>query len=98
MWYNKATFNSDFMTLYHFIKKRPHLIWYTKNYKGLTAEAIVEATLNYGDWDDVQKLIGILGLKKTARIFQKQAKQKRCNYHEKSKYYFSLYFKKHANA
>lgn len=86
------------MTLENFIKKRPSLIWYTKNYKGLTAEAIVEATLNYGDWHDVQTLINILGIKKTARIFQKQVKQKRCNYHEKSKHYFSLYFKKHAHA
>ena len=86
------------MTLENFIKKRPSLIWYTKNYKGLTAEAIVEATLNYGDWHDVQTLIGILGIKKTAGIFKKQAKQKRCNYHEKSKHYFSLYFKKHAHA
>lgn len=86
------------MKLGEFIKKRPHLIWYTKNYDGLSAESIVEATLNYGDWDDVQTLIKILGMKKTATIFCKQAKQKRCNYHEKSKHYFSLYFKKHAHA
>lgn len=86
------------MTLENFIKKRPSLIWYTKNYKGLTAEAIVEATLNYGDWDDVQALIKILGIKRTAKIFQKQANQKRCNYHEKSKHYFLLYFKKYAHA
>ena len=94
MWYNKATFNSDFMTLYHYIKKRPYLIWYTKNYKGLTAEAIVEATLNYGDWDDVQKLIGILGMKKTASIFKKESAHRRCNYRPEVKNYFQLYFKK----
>lgn len=86
------------MQLGAFIKKRPYLIWYTRNYEGLSPESIVEAVLNYGDWDDVQKLIGILGIKKTAIIFQKQIKQKRCNYHKKSKHYFSLYFKKHAYA
>ena len=86
------------MKLSEFIRKRPHLIWYSKNYEGLSAESIVEATLNYGDWDDVQTLIKILGIKKAAKIFYKQAKQRRCNYHEKSKHYFSLYFRKHAIA
>lgn len=84
------------MTIHDFIKKRKYLIWYTKNYRGLTAEAIVEATLNYGDWDDVQKLISILGIKKTAAIFKKQAKQKRCNYEPEIKNYFQLYLKKYA--
>ncbi len=86
------------MTIHTFIKKRPYLIWYTKNYKGLSPEAVVEATLNYGDWNDVQKLIGILGIQKTAAVFKKQTRQKRCNYHKKSKHYFSLYFKKHTHA
>ena len=84
------------MKLSEFIRKRPHLIWYTKNYDGLSAESIVEATLNCGNWDDVQTLIKILGVKKTARIFFKQAAQKRSNYHKKTERYFALYFKKHA--
>ncbi|MFH0923462.1 MAG: hypothetical protein V1825_01885 [Candidatus Falkowbacteria bacterium] len=82
--------------LIKFIKRRKHLIWYVKDYGALNAEAIVEATLNYGDWDDVQKLIKILGIKKMAKIFRKQAKQKRCNYAVKTKHYFGLYFKKYA--
>ena len=80
------------------IKKKPYLIWYTKNYDGLNDEAVVEAVLNYGDWDDVQELISILGIKKTARIFRKQARQKRCNYYPSTKHYFQLYFRKHAGA
>ncbi len=51
------------MTIHEFIKKRKHLIWYVRNYDKLNAEAIVEATLNYGDWNDVQRLIKILGIK-----------------------------------
>ncbi|MDP1689539.1 MAG: hypothetical protein Q8L47_05460 [bacterium] len=86
------------MKINEFIKKRPHLIWYTKNYDKLSSESIVEATLNYGNWDDVQTLIKILGMKKTADIFRRQVKQKRCNYHKKSKHYFSIYFKQHAHA
>lgn len=80
-----------------FIKRRKHLIWYVRDYDALNAEAIVEATLNYGDWDDVQKLIKILGIKKMAKIFRKQAKQKkRCNYYPEVKNYFKLYFQKYA--
>lgn len=79
-----------------FIKKRPYLIWWVKNYERLNDEAIVEATLNYGDWDDVQLLFKILGIKNVAKIFQKQLKQKRNNYYPKSKNYFNLYFKQHA--
>lgn len=79
-----------------FIKDRPYLIWYVKNLEKLSDESIVEHTLNYGDWDDVQKLIKIMGIKKIGAIFKKQVKQKRCNYHIKSKNFFSLYFKKYA--
>ncbi len=84
------------MTINDFIKKRPHLIWYTKNYKNLSPEAIVEAVLNYGDWDDVQKMIQILGIKRTAQIFFKQAGQKRSNLRPEIKNYFRLYFNEYA--
>ncbi|MCK5510861.1 hypothetical protein KAI65_04975 [Candidatus Parcubacteria bacterium] len=86
------------MTIHDFIKKRKHLIWYVKNYDRLDAESIVEATLNYGDWDDVQTLIKIIGIKKMAKIFRKQINLRwgRCNYSPEVKNYFTLYFKKYA--
>ena len=87
------------MTLATFIKKRPYLIWWTKNYDKLGAEPIVEATLNYGDWDDVQTLIKMLGMKKVAKIFRKKSKPSvmgRQNYTPEAKRYFKLYFKRHA--
>jgi len=86
------------MTPNEFIKQRPHLIWYTKNYEGLNAEAIVEATLNYGDWEDVQTLIKILSIKEVARIFRAQTspRRMRVNYHPKTAHFFKLYFKRHA--
>lgn len=86
------------MTINDFIKKRQHLIWYTKNFDNLSTDSIVEAVLNYGNWNDVQGMFKILGVKKTASIFKKQTERKRCNYHEKSKNYFALYFKQHAYA
>lgn len=85
------------MTIHEFIKERPHLIWYTKNYDGLSEESIVEATLNYGDFDDVKKLIEILGVKKVAEIFQEQTgpRRMRVNYSPKIQNYFRLYFNTH---
>lgn len=80
----------------NFIKKRPYLIWYVKNYDKLADESIVEHTLNYGDWEDVQKLLSILGVKKVAEIFRKQISGWRTNYDKKIKNYFSLYFNKYA--
>ena len=84
------------MTIKDFIKKRPYLVWYVKDLNNVSEEAIVEAVLNYGDFDDVQEMIGILKIKKVARIFQKQINKKRSNYNPKIKNYFKLYFKKYA--
>ena len=84
------------MTIHDFIKKRKYLIWYVKDYDKLDQAAILEATLNYGNWQDVQVLLKIIGVKKAAAIFRKQVKLKRCNYNILTKHYFTLYFKKYA--
>lgn len=84
------------MSLKDFIKKRAYLVWYVKEPENLSPESIVEAVLNYGDWDDVQKLIKIIGVKKTARIFRKQISGWRTNYYPQVQHYFKLYFDKYA--
>ena len=87
------------MTLLNFIKKRKYLVWWVKDYNKLDAAAIVEAALNYGDWDDVTALIKILGLKQVAKIFRaksKSSKLGRQNYSVKTKHFFTLYFNKYA--
>lgn len=85
------------MTLQNFIKKRRYLVWYVKNPENLSQEAVVEAVLNYGNWDDVKKLFSILGINKVAKIFRKQTtRRKRINYRPEIKHYFNLYFKKYA--
>ena len=86
----------NIMTINSFIKRKPYLIWYTKNYNKLSEEAIVEAVLNYGDFEDSKKLFSILGIKKVAKIFKKQTARERVNYDPKILNYFNLYFKKHA--
>ena len=84
------------MTLKTFIKKRAYLVWHVKDLADLSHEAIVEAILNYGDFDDFNQLMKLLGKRNVATIFKKQLKNKRGNYSPKIKNYFQLYFKKHA--
>lgn len=87
------------MTIHDFIKKRKHLIWYVKNYDALDEASIVEAVLNYGDWDDFQTLLKILGIKKVAKIFREKSKPMkfgRTNYRPEVTNYFNLYFNKYA--
>lgn len=84
------------MDIKDFIKKRPYLIWSTEKYDALSDDAIVEAVLNYGDFKDVQTLISILGIQKTAGIFNAQLKHKRVNYSPKISNYFKFYFQKYA--
>ena len=84
--------------IHQFIKKRPYLIWYVKNLDGLDEASIVEHVLNYGDWDDVQEMIKILGMKKTAEIFREKSipsKMGRQNYRPEIIRFFNLYFNKH---
>ena len=87
------------MTIHEFIKERKYLIWWVKDYDALNAESIVEATLNYGDWDDVQMLIKILGIQKVAEIFRAKSEPSavgRQNYRPEIKNYFHFYFRKYA--
>lgn len=83
--------------IHEFIKKRPYLIWHVRDLDSLSKEAIVEAVLNYGDFDDVKKMNSILGIERTAEIFRKQINQRRCNYRPEIKNYFNLYFQKYAS-
>jgi len=87
------------MTIHQFIKKRPHLVWYVKDLGKLDEASIVEHVLNYGDWDDVQTMIKILGMQKTADIFRRKSipsKVGRQNYRPEIIRYFNLYFNKHS--
>lgn len=86
------------MRLQTFIQKRPYLLWYVKDLSTISEEAIVEAVLNYGDMDDVNEIINILGMQKVAAIFHSQIQRKRHNYDPKIKHYFELFFKKYAPA
>jgi hypothetical protein len=84
------------MTREQFIKKRKYLFWYVKEPEKVSDESLVEAVLNLGDWDDVQKLFKLMGIKRVAEIFKKKANVPRSNYRPEVKNYFTLYFNKYA--
>ncbi len=86
------------MNIHEFIKQRPYLVWYVKDLGKLDEASIVEHVLNYGDWDDVQIMIKILGMQKAAKIFREKSipsKVGRQNYRPEIIRYFNLYFNKH---
>lgn len=84
------------MTIGDFVRKRKYLFWSTKNYDGLSNEAVVEGILNYGGMNDVRELISLLGIKEVAEIFHKQTNRPRINYRPEIVNYFRLYFQKYA--
>ena len=86
------------MIIGDFVKKRKYLFWSTKNYDGLSNEAVVEGVLNYGDMNDVRELIALLGIQEVAKIFRENTNRARINYDPKIVNYFSLFFQKYASA
>lgn len=83
-------------TLHRFIQSRPYLVWYVKDLQNLSEDSIVEHVLNYGNWEDVQELVHILGIRQAAEDFHKRADLKRTNYRPEIKNFFQLYFDRHA--
>ncbi len=84
------------MLVSNFIEKRPHLVWHVSDYKKLSEEAVVEAVLNYGTFDDVLELFDIMGIERVAEIFRRESSKERSNYRPEIKNYFNLYFQEHA--
>lgn len=82
--------------LQDFIAARKPLVWYVRDPRTLSEASVVETMLNYGNWRDVQKLIGILGIKRVAAIFREQVARPRKNYRSEVVHYFTLYFNKYA--
>ncbi|PIR46936.1 MAG: hypothetical protein COV07_01585 [Candidatus Vogelbacteria bacterium CG10_big_fil_rev_8_21_14_0_10_45_14] len=84
------------MTLGEFARKHKTLFWSTNAYDQLDERAVVEAVLNYGDWETVRELADIIGYKKMASVFSEDAHLPRSNYYPKIVSYFDRFFKKYA--
>ncbi|MGB3072718.1 MAG: hypothetical protein WBB68_00430 [Candidatus Moraniibacteriota bacterium] len=87
---------SDNAALNQFIQARPHLVWHMRDLEQLSASSIVEHTLNYGTWQDVQDLFALIGLDATAKVFFDQQEKPRSNYRPEIANYFRLYFSRYA--
>jgi len=80
------------------VKTKPYLFWDVENLESLSDEAIVEAILSRGDFDDFLKLIKLMGMERVAEIFYKQISRKRKNYSKKTENYFRLFFERYLDA
>lgn len=80
-----------------FIRKNSSLFWWIKPKEkmNISINALVEAVLNYGNEKSVKRLFDLVGIKTVADIFYRQISAKRSNYHQRTKHFFQIYFKRH---
>jgi hypothetical protein len=78
------------------IDQNKGLFWDQKNLDNMSTELIVERILNLGEFDSILKMIDIVGIDKTAKIFSKKISRDRHNFSPKTANYFKLFFKKYA--
>lgn len=83
---------SENTPLHKFIQARPYLVWHVRDLEGLSDSSIVEHTLNYGTWQDVQTLMALIGVDTVAKIFSDSQEKPRSNYRPEIAHYFKLYF------
>ena len=81
-----------------FIQDNSSLFWWIKPEEktDISINALVEAILNYGNEKSVKRLFDLIGIQAVADIFHKQISGERPNYHQRTKHFFQLYFKRHA--
>jgi hypothetical protein len=84
------------------IRENSNLFWYTPEdqKENISEEFLVETILNYGDLNAVKKLITLLGIKKTARVFFDSinlSDRRKGNYQELTINYFTLFFRRYAH-
>ena len=81
-----------------FIQENRSLFWWMKpeDKIDISIDALVETILNYGDEKSIKKLFDLIGIHQVADIFYKQISSKRPNYHNRTKHFFELYFRRHA--
>jgi len=81
-----------------FIRQNEVLFWGVKPEEkvNISLNILVETILNYGNEKSVKRLFDLVGVKTVAEIFFRQISGNRSNYHQRTKHFFRLYFKRHA--
>ena len=71
---------------------RPDLNWFSPDVSSLSDETALETILTYGQWDDVQKAVDLVGKKDLKNLYLKIRSKSRSNLPPKTKFYFDLFF------
>jgi hypothetical protein len=81
-----------------FIREHSNLFWYTPEdeKEEISNELLVETILNYGNLDDIRKLINIIGMEQLSTLFFSMQDRKKLNYYPEIHHFFSLLFKRYA--
>ena len=81
-----------------FIRQNEALFWGVKpdEKENISLNVLVETILNYGNEQNLRALFELVGVKAVAEIFFRQISGKRSNYHQRTKHFFRIYFKRHA--
>lgn len=81
-----------------FIRENSNLFWYTPQDKkeDIGPELLVETILNYGNLEQIQTLIRIMGIAEMSGIFFSATGRKKLNYYPEIYNYFTLFFTKYA--
>jgi len=81
-----------------FIHNHGSLFWSIPEVKKeeISEGVLVEYIFNYGTLDDCRELIGLMGIKHIAEIFQKVEGRQKMNYFPEVHNFFSLYFAQYA--
>jgi len=82
----------------NFIQENEALFWGVKpeDKVNISLNVLVETILNYGNEKSVKRLFNLIGVKTVAEIFFRQISGRRSNYHQRTKHFFEIYFKRHA--
>ncbi len=82
----------------NFIRENEALLWGVKpeDKVNISLNVLVETILNYGNEKSVKKLFDLIGVKTVAEMFLRQISGRRSNYHQRTKHFFEIYFKRHA--
>lgn len=84
-------------TLYEqIVQKKPFLFWSVGDKTQLGEQAVIEAVLKYGDFDDFLLLIQELGLSTVEQTFDQLLKSRRFNMHPRTINFWKMYFERHA--
>ena len=96
---NEIKKNEHSPELKSFIKEHSYFWWWVpeERKEHLSLNSVVEATLNFGNINEIKQLFKLIGIEKVSEIFFKQISGKRPNYSKRTINFFKLYFNRNVH-